>query len=79
MYLHETSRTVGIFHLPALVFEIWAFTFAKMEVGHPVVIFDNLPRTEILWHQIFWMIEVKISKFGTEIDQKGLLRTFTKS
>ena len=36
MYLHETSRTVGIFHLPALVFEIWAFTFAKMEVGHPV-------------------------------------------
>ena len=37
MYLHETSRTVGIFHLPALVFEIWAFTFAKMEVGHPVL------------------------------------------
>ena len=36
MYLHETSRTVWIFHLPALIFEIWAFTFAKMEVGHPV-------------------------------------------
>ena len=36
MYLHETSRTVGIFHLSALVFEIQAFTFDKMEVGHPV-------------------------------------------
>ena len=43
MYLHETSRTVGIFHLPALVFEIWAFTFAKMEVGHPVPRLENFP------------------------------------